>query len=39
MLEEVEEEGDPVGGIGVSTNLGPLRSLKHWTTNQAAYTS
>jgi hypothetical protein len=29
-LEEGEEGSDPVG---------PPRSLKHWTTNQAAYTA
>jgi len=37
--KEVEEEGDPIGRPAVSTNPKPLRSLRHWATNQAAYTS
>jgi hypothetical protein len=37
-LEEAEEDGNPVGPA-VSINLDPQRSLRHWTTNQAAYTS
>jgi hypothetical protein len=36
-LDEAEEESNPVEGPAVSINL--VRSLKHWTTNQAAYTS
>jgi hypothetical protein len=35
-LEEAEKESNPVGGSEVSINL---RSLRHYTTNQAAYTS
>ena len=38
-MEEVEEEGDPVGGQAVSIYLEPLRFLKHWITKQVAYTS
>ena len=38
-MEEVEEEGDPVGGQAVSINLESLRFLKHWITKQVAYTS
>jgi hypothetical protein len=34
-LKEAEEEGNRVGGPPVWA----LRSLRHWTTNQAAYTS
>jgi hypothetical protein len=36
MLKEAEEEGNPVREPAVLINL---RSLKYWTTNQAAYTS
>jgi hypothetical protein len=39
MLEEAEEKGHSIGGPAVSINLDPPRSLKHWTTNQNAYTS
>jgi hypothetical protein len=39
MLKEAEEKGDPVGGPAVTINLDPPRSLKHWTSKQAAYTS
>jgi hypothetical protein len=35
---EAEEEGDAVEGPAVSTNLDP-QDLRHWATNQAAYTS
>jgi hypothetical protein len=35
-VEKAEEEGNPLGGPAVSINEYPPRSLKHWTTNQAA---
>jgi hypothetical protein len=38
-LKEAEEKGKPVGGPAVSINLESLRSPKHWTTKQTAYTS
>jgi hypothetical protein len=39
-LEEAEEEGDPVGGPAVTTNLdAQVWSLRHWDTNLAAYIS
>ena len=37
-LEEAEEEGEPVERPAVSTNLDLPGSLRHWTTNQEAYT-
>jgi hypothetical protein len=38
-LKEAEEKGDPIGRPAVLINLNPLRSFKHWTTKQTAYTS
>ena len=35
---EAKEECDAVEGPAVSTNLDP-QDLRHWATNQAAYTS
>lgn len=35
-LEEVEEEGDPMGKPAVSRTW-TFRSFRHWATNQAAY--
>jgi hypothetical protein len=39
QLTPVVELGKVVGGQAFSINLDPSRSLKHWTTKQAAYTS
>ena len=38
-LEEAVEGGDPLGGPAVSIKLDLPRSLRHWTTSQAAYTN